>query len=387
MTQVTINEVPKSVRNRGYFLLGRQIFKCIKELGWEYYEQRAHDSVLNSDLIYDLLKERLTESILTAQAVLEGKLKKPWRVLTYTLFPPIVAIRSDTQQGSMKLLFGSDVDCSYVIASEISDAMFVVNCSLNDGMPIDWWLAGPDDEILDRRHLKLGTKLKDLPIKMKKGLSGAATRMIDILKDVRNERDPHRSNAMYHVGLTYISGVFNTMFEWKSNYDAYGAFWDGLQSKKFYNLQDSHFNFVPHPPILKTLIRAGRRAFMKKWSSWAGNKLFINHIEPIILDWIKSKTPEIFNLIFIKGIEEGIPFPVQSMVSGMDLKKNFDLSGRYFNDVNSPKIRVDDLKLSSEEVFNGVYLRVDRKTPPTEHVDESSIISLGLGRNARIFQD
>ncbi|MHC1590460.1 MAG: hypothetical protein ACXQS8_00065, partial [Candidatus Helarchaeales archaeon] len=249
MTQISIGEIPEDVKNRNYFILGKQLFKCIKELGWDYYRNKAHDAVLNSELIYDLLKERLSESIWTAKDVIEGKIKKPWRILTYTLFPPVVAIRSDAQQGTMKLLFGADVDCSYVITSELTNDTFIVNCSLNDGLPIDWWLAGPEDELLERRHMKYGVKLKDLPSKTKKGMEAAATRMIDILKDVRNERDPLRTHSFYHVGLTFLSGAFNTMFEWKSNFDAYGAFWDGLQSKNFYKLPQTHFNFVPAPPI------------------------------------------------------------------------------------------------------------------------------------------
>ncbi|MHC1590909.1 MAG: hypothetical protein ACXQS8_02385, partial [Candidatus Helarchaeales archaeon] len=134
-------------------------------------------------------------------------------------------------------------------------------------------------------------------------------------------------------------------------------------------------------------IKAGRRAFMKKWSSWAGNKLFINHVEPVILNWIKTNTPEIFNLIFMKGLEEGIPFPVQSMISGVTLKENFEKAGRYFVEEPSPTITMEQLGLEPDDMFNGVYLRIDRHTTPSESVNGSSIISLGLGRNARILQE
>ncbi|MHA1799976.1 MAG: hypothetical protein ACTSVY_16125 [Candidatus Helarchaeota archaeon] len=382
-------EIPDNVRNKEYFLLGKQLFKCIKKLGWNYYENKINSAIMNSELIYDLLRERLNESILTAKAVMDGKIKKPWRILTYTLFPPIVAIRSDTQQGSMKLLFGSDVDSSYVIIPEISNDIFIVNCSLNDGLPIDWWLAGPDDDVLERKHLKLGIKLKNLPYKMKKGVKAAAFKMIDILKDVRNERDPSRASAMYHVGATFLSGALNTLYEWKSNFEAYGAFWDGLQSRDFYKMPETHFNFVPHPPILNALIRSGRRSFIKKWSSWAGNKLFINHIEPTILDWIKNETPEVFNIIFEEGVKEGIPFPIQSMVSGMDIKEHFKQTGTYFDEsqINKNKIFIEDLNLTSEDAYNGIYLRIDRHSNVDEKIDQSFIISTGLGRNAKIYQE
>lgn len=40
-----------------------------------------------------------------------------------------------------------------------------------------------------------------------------------------------------------------------------------------------------------------------------------------------------------------------------------------------------------DEIFEGYYLKVDKNTPITEKINNSKIISRGIGRKTEIFQD
>ncbi|NHI92571.1 MAG: hypothetical protein EAX96_08705 [Candidatus Lokiarchaeota archaeon] len=380
-----IEEIPTEIRTREFFPLQKNVLKLIKKLGWEKFNQQR-ETILEGNFIYELLRERLTESILTAKAVIEGTLEKPWRILTYNLFPPIVAIRSDVQQGTMKLIFGYDVDTTFIIADDInSEILFLLNCGLQDGIPYDWYFIDSNDDVLDRRHLKYGVKLRDMVKKSKKGIVDSSLKMIDILKDIRNERTPNRMQSTYHVATCWLSAAFNQAFD-LSNYEAYGGFYDGVASQSVYKLSDYLFCFVPWPPIMKSLLYAGRRGFMKKWASWCGNKLLINQWEDSIINWVKEKNPETFNIIFNEGIEN-IPFPCDSLLSKNILIENHKKTGFFFSENNLPTINIKDLVTTEEEWFKGLYLRVTPRTPNKTKIDESFIISKGMGKNTQILQD
>ncbi|MBD3230113.1 MAG: hypothetical protein GF329_18185 [Candidatus Lokiarchaeota archaeon] len=380
-------DIPDSIETKPFWPLGRNIWKLFKKFGMNYWEKQR-ESLIGSEVVYNLLKERLNESILTAKEVMEGKIKKPWRVLTYTFFPPIVAIRSDTQQGTMRLLFGDSVDCTFVIIDDESlETIFLLNCHLEDGIPVSYWFVNSYDDLLERRHMKLGYKLKEIP-KKSKTLQDSATNMMSILKDIRNERTPQWSHSTYHIANIYISGAINSMLE-LSNYGAYTQMWDGLATanKRFYNLHDHWFNFIPWPPMILALINAGRRKFAKRWAGWTGNKLFINHIEDIILNWLKSDLPEIYESALTNQWEEGIEFPSQSLSSSRILIKNYEKMGEYHTKSKGPKIHLEDLGITMENAFKGYYLRIDHKMKPTTDIDRSKIITEGLGRSSKILED
>ena len=380
-------EIPLEVRTREFFPLQKNMWKLFKDLGWEKYKTNR-DNLLKGNLIYEILTIRLNEAILTARDVIEGKIEKPWRILTYNLFPPIVAIRSDVQQGTMKLIFGYDVDTTFVIADDLTqEVLFLLNCSIADGIPFDWWFINSEDEVLDRRHLKMGIKLRDIVAKSKtKNIVKSSLTLIDVLKDIRNERTPSRAHCTYHVATCWLSAAFNQAFE-LSNFEAYGGFYDGIAAKDVYRLSDSLFCFVPWPPILRSLIYTGRRGFMKRWASWCGHKLLINGFEEFILNWIKTENPETFKTIFLDGIEQ-IPFPSDSLISKKTLIEHHKKSGLFFPEQeNKPKINVKELNIEDHELFSGLYFRINHRTPNSTKIDDSFIISKGMGRKTQILQE
>ena len=128
-----------------------------QHFGWEHVVRGFEKG--SEFLGYEVFKYRLNEAIKTAREVLQGKIENPEKIIAFTLFPPGGFIRADLQQGSMKLLYGESVDVSYVgIRDDTMEASFILNGHLEDGIPVDWWMMGPEDEMLDRRHHKYGIK-------------------------------------------------------------------------------------------------------------------------------------------------------------------------------------------------------------------------------------
>ncbi|MHA1386191.1 MAG: hypothetical protein ACTSR3_20755, partial [Candidatus Helarchaeota archaeon] len=114
---------------------------------------------ISEEIVYNVLKERLNMTIFTAKEVVQDKIKNPEQVLTYLLFPPVASIRTDLQQGTMKLLYGDSVDLSFIVMrDESEDIFFILSGHCEDGIPVDWWMTGSDDDLLTRRHSKIGIK-------------------------------------------------------------------------------------------------------------------------------------------------------------------------------------------------------------------------------------
>jgi len=78
------------------------------------------------------------------------------------MFPPVIPLRADLTQGTMKLLYGDSLDMTFFALTDLDqELLFLLNGHMENGIPVDWWLIGPDDEVFERRHIKYGFKLKD----------------------------------------------------------------------------------------------------------------------------------------------------------------------------------------------------------------------------------
>ena len=189
-------DIPDTVRTKPYFPLGQRTWMMFKHMGLSAYEDA---NAKLGDILYPTFKRRLDESIMVAKKTMNGKLKDPEKTFSYMLFPPVGAIRSDLQQGTMKLLYGDSCDTTFVVTDDItSEVKILLNAHLEDGIPIDWWMSGPEDDLMERRHLKLGFKIREAPQKIK-SMTKLGMSLIDVLKDIRNERAPQWSLATYQT--------------------------------------------------------------------------------------------------------------------------------------------------------------------------------------------
>lgn len=373
-------EIPDTLRTKVFYPLGKNLWKLFKEFGYQIILKFQDTS---EHVVYDVLKERLNMTIITAKKVLEDKIKKPEQVLTYLLFPPVASIRTDLQQGTMKLLYGDSVDLSFIVMREAEeDIFFILSGHCEDGIPVDWWMAGADDELLERRHSKTGLKLNELP--KHKNFLQCGLRSLEILTDVRNERTPQWATSSSHVSPVWVSGLWNTLLE-RSGYEAHAALYDGCVAERIF--KEPWFAYIPWPVILKTLLMMRREDWVlrltglmyRHYLHWQG-------LEDFTLNWLKNSAPDIYSFC-LNMWEEGIPYPAQTLNSGPPDLKDPRVCRRQLFDWIYPypdrAIRPNHLGMEVEEVLKGVFLNVTHDTSPTEEINQSHIISIGTGLDTK----
>jgi hypothetical protein len=377
-------DIPDNIRTKKFVPLARHLWNINKQSGYEIILKMVEAC---PEYIYPELKERLDSTIQTAKAIIEGKIKEPLKTITYTLFPPVISIRGDLGQGAMKLLFGESIDTTFVTLNDIKDGeiFFILNGHSEDGIPVDWWVAGPDDELLERRHIKLGYKIRELPQKTK-NVTQAGFKLIDILKDVRNERAPQFATSAYMIGMVYGTGMANVMAE-RSNWEAIANIWDGVRAPDVYGLPDYWFAFVPWPTLLKTLTFMSRRDFTLRMAGLSsGSQFSIQSIEETGETWLKTNFPEIWEISFVGQMNQGIPMPRHTVDCKLpDTRKKETYRDSLFDWIypDNNFLKLEEIGVSMDEVVRGVFLDIDHEFQGRP--DHSKIISMGTGLKTQIM--
>ena len=369
MTIHTFGEISDDIPTKYHLPLGSNIWELYKEMGWEWLK---YFFTQFGKTIFDLSTIRLNESIYTARDVVDGKIpeNKADKTLTYAFFPVVLAIRSDLQQGIMKLLFGESADTTFLFIHDFKDgeAMFALNTHLEDGIPVDWWVIGEDDEFFNRRHMKHGIKLKDIPRKSK-NLDQAADRIIETLCDARNERTPEFNHSSYNIVVTWASAGLNMVLE-ASSYETLGFMFDGITSKLTYKLKDYWFNWWPAPPMIGSFAYGGanfKRKFMEMMAGlFTEHRQYLHPIEPEARPLVDELVPECITFMNQKWEGKGMVMPYQSYereipkTRDKKIYKNADkdpsLLDTTFPDDPQGRYKLEDIGLTFEEVLDGAYL-------------------------------
>ncbi len=372
--------------NKEFMLLAKHMFKCFKELGAEFVEALFPKF---DEIQYELIKYRWDNMIQTSRKVIDGEVptEDADRILLYTL-PHVISLISSLQTGLIKLLYGESVDVTAVMVDDFNwQIVTCMNGHQEDGIPVDWWNIGLEDELMDRRHMKRGVKFKDL-YKSTKDVTKAAQLIMEVLKDVRNERTPQWSNSLYTVVILHTSGLFNFFTE-LSNYEVIGSIWDGYNSKK-YKLKDYWFLMYPDPPMIRTMTMSSRDAFIRKLTGLTTARNFAIHtIEDPALDWVKEEIPEAYDAVLLSDWEEGIPLPISTLNCKIptDIKKLISsdekLNWQY---PNHQRITMDTFDLSTDNCFAGYLTDITDETSPDAGITRDNIISKNFGQYTEFFK-
>ncbi len=374
-------EIPNNLRTKQFYPLGKNLWKLFKEFG---YDKILEFQDKSEEIVFEELKERLNSTILAAKEVVQGKITNPEKVLTYLLFPPVASIRTDLQQGAMKLLYGDSVDLSFIVMKdETEEIFFILSGHCEDGIPVDWYMVGSDDELLNRRHSKIGLKLNELP--KQKNFLQCGLRCLEILTDVRNERTPQWSTSASHVSPVWVSGLWNTLLE-RSGHEAHAALYDGCVANRIFN--EPWYAYIPWPVMIKTLLMMRREDWVlritglmyRHYLNWQG-------LEELAINWLKERFPELLSFS-LRIWDEGIPYPIQTINSSPPDLKDPKVCRRQLFDWIYPfpdrSITPSDLGMDIEEVLKGVFLNVTHETLPSENINPSHIISIGTGLGTKI---
>ena len=385
MTQHTWGEIPDTFPTKRVLPLGEHIWNVYEKLGWPYLEKQLDKNMGIIPGLGDATNEKFQTAVDTANNVLNGNIKNPDQVLSTWFFPPLVYIRSDLQTGSTKLIYGNSTSITFILLNDItSDVELIINAHCEDGIPVDFWYIseGGDSEIFERRHLKYGMKLKDVAKKSKDSVTGAL-RIIDILRDVRNERNPEFAGSAYSLCMVWATAGLNVSIE-PSNFGAMGCVYDGLQAKKDYGMSDYWFNYVPLLPLLSMMAMAGRKAWIGKVTGLlANNQLFINAFEPKHKEVYQERAPELWKYFLTNIKENGVATPRMSIdCEPPDFKNKKTYTNENFNwrYPNKTRIKPVEWGLTDDELVGGIYTDITHVTPEKDHYGKEHIISLGVGK-------
>jgi len=385
-------EIPKDVPGRFILPLGaNHIWRIFQEVGFDRVVEIT--SRLSTSFLYDAFKFRLDESIQTSKALIDGSLETPpEKTMTYLFFPAITSTLTYLQQGMMRLIYGNSVDAAYVNVNDFTgELVYILNVHSEDGIPVDWYIVGSDDELMDRRHRKLGYKIRDLP-KKSKGILQWGERIKSTLRDVRNERAPQWVNSAYLIAAAYGSATIELYSE-LSNYESFGTLWSGLNAKRIFGLPDLWFSYIPMPSIVNLFSLSSRADFINKMAGLTtGGKFYIQHVEAEGKEMLKQEFPELFELGIEKVLQEvGIPLPAATLeVEYPNLKKKSTWEEEKFEFKYPNETRFfknTDVEMTVDEVWNGILFDVDQETPIDTKLSQEDIISTGIGRDTKIWKE
>jgi hypothetical protein len=391
LTKYHYSDVPDTIITKPFIPLGYNVYQLFKEMGHEYLNKALNAL---SEKLYDLGVARLDESIMTSRNLIEGKIpqSEAQKILLYAFFPPVITLQVDLQQGVNKLLYGESSSTAFCLVNDITREIEFILCShQEEGIPVDWWVTGgANDEVLDRRHIKYGVKLKDIPKKIK-SIHRVGELLMDVLKDIRNERTPQFAAAAFVVCPVYGSAGANFLVE-NSNWEVLSGLSDGMNAKDIYKLPDYWFCYVPWPPFIKTLALLGRSNFAKRLAGLSTDfKLYSQPVEDEMVPYLKGLIPESWEISFVrKWNERGLPTPrmtVECQIPDLTKKstyENEDFNWRYPSDLRA--IFLEDLGMEIEEALRGIFLDVTEETDKDLKIDKTFIISTGYGRKVKVWK-
>ncbi|MHA1757175.1 MAG: hypothetical protein ACTSVV_10425 [Promethearchaeota archaeon] len=374
---------------RHFVPLGTHIWRMYQEMGFERIKQMTQD--VSTEILYDVFKLRLDESIQVVKDTVDGKLKtESEKTMTYMFFPTITTTRVDLQQGSMKLMYGDSVDCAYVCINDYTqEILYILNVHF-DEFPLDWFLIGPGDEVLERRHRKLGVKIKDLPRKSK-NIVECGQRITDVLRDIRNERAPQWADSLYLTAMQFGSSTIELVLE-QSNYESFGTLWSGLNAKRIFGIPDYWFTYVPMPSFINIFTFLERSDFVQKMVGLTtASKFYIQHLEEMAREKGRKEYPELIQYgVDDKWEQLGVPLPKATLQSEYpNLKKKETWDQEKFGWKYPDKARffkAEDLDMTVDEVYEGILFDINHETPIDKKLSNDDIISTGMGKKTKIWK-
>jgi hypothetical protein len=302
-----------------------------------------------------------------------------------------------------KLLMGESVDATFILLDDQNqETFFMLNSHEEDGIPVDWFQISPEDEILERRHMKYGYKIREFPKKMK-NLGKVAKALIDVLMDIRNERTPQWASADYFVAIAWMGAAVNSIYV-ISNFEAVVSLWDYFNAKRKYGLPMEWVGYFPTPGTLNTFLFMDRPDFGARFSSLAaGNNLYLMGMEEYIYNWSMQELPEMMHIIHQRGwghnsdpseSDYGILLPqAEGHFCPPNLKKEsvyeeeafeFQFDKKKYE--TWPKMTMETFGLDYETARKGVYTNITPLTTDKDEISEKNIISLGLAKETKFLR-
>ncbi|MHA1751784.1 MAG: hypothetical protein ACTSYZ_05385, partial [Candidatus Helarchaeota archaeon] len=122
----------------------------------------------------------------------------------------------------------------------------------------------------------------------------------------------------------------------------------------------------------------------------AGHNLYIQGLGDFWINWLKSDLPEIYESALINKLEKnGLVTPYQTLncqIADLNSKEIWKTSKFEPSYPEGERIFSQSLGMSTDEVLHGVYLDINKDTPPDYKITKDDILSLGIGRSTKFIK-
>jgi hypothetical protein len=227
--------------------------------------------------------------------------------LGYLSFPPVYLARGDLSFSTNQLLYGKYATCIWMgVDYWKAEFNWFGGYHLEEGKPISYWTVGGEREMveqltqddlevikgaapdlsvpclnrddpefvekweamMERRHLRLGLKLREICKKVPYDIHAWAKPVREILMDVREEQYPKWTHATFYISLrpgAYSAlGVHPGIFWGGSNWWHHP--WIAMNAERIFGLPMQFYTYFPIPPILNTLLALPDELFIRRLS-------------------------------------------------------------------------------------------------------------------------
>lgn len=375
------------------------VWQEMRMLGWEKF-YALYDQFI--DIIIDELAARAEEAVAVTKKIADKEItrKQADQILTYWVLPPVLVSKTSLIRDTSRIVYGNSADITFCGLSDYDrEIKMAINFHFEEGFPTKHWFVKTGDPILEKRHMKLGYMLKNIP-KYFPTLAEAGANILPVLRDIRNEKYPEHYNASYNTCLFALSGgVSNGMSP--SNWHAFAHMWENIHcgnnvnnqnpkmwekvgSGQFWN--DALELYEPWPPIFLQLIKLSRKMWCERICGLLSNyQLFFHYI--LNIEKIDALGMPI-KRYFKDKWEEGMPLPAAILqrtcpdLTGPREKWRFGNS--YPEDL--PRLTLDDLGITFEEACTGVLTNITHQTKETEF-SFSNVVAIGHGLDTKFIEN
>ena len=278
----------------------------------------------------------------------EELIKSEW--LCHLSHPPAYMVRPDLGFSTTQALYGKYATTMWAHANWwTGEFTWFQGFHNEDGIPVQHWVIAVAEELLkhfdeedrrtfltpsdfmaapkhpsallDRRHLRLGIKMREMPKKVPFVMNEWLRATREIVMDLREELFPKWAHATLY--LSFSPGIYgiSTQQHFWSTTGFWGDPWYALNAARLLGHPIEYYTYEPLPPIVNTLVALPKEVFCRRLT-----EMFLMGPKGLLCDAInkkitsKEKTPLLHGMreLFEKGrafkgwavpYDDGIPPP------------------------------------------------------------------------------
>ena len=274
-------------------------------------------------------------------------IKAKW--LCHLSHPPAYMVRPDLGFSTTQMLYGKYATTMWChVDWWRGEFVWFQGYHNEDGVPVQHWIIGMTKEIvqhfdeedrqklltpsdfmavppdvtapLDRRHLRTGIKLREIPKRSPYDLVEWLRMARDIIKDLREEIFPRWTHATLYISTSPGNmGIASQHAFWTAQF--WALVWMAMNATRLIGIPIMFYTYEPLPPILNTLLALPAELWVRRLE-----ELFTTGPKGLVCDAInkvitpEKKTPMLHQMreLYLKGkafkglaipYDEGIPPP------------------------------------------------------------------------------